>query len=951
MSAAGAAQPSVEVPVSSTSNGDEGFVGDTGVSAVGGDGDPAAGGSGSANLKDHQHSGLLIHHDPTEDEEVSSQLKVREVFNNRETGRVVKSYFPVYSESRQLWLQYRSVEYKVPVDGSNKGPESPANRLRVKKKTAAAGPASPTKAANTDKTTPSPVSEAGAGDTSMGTETTAGAEGTSAEGAPTTEISSTIALPADNTTTATTTTAAATADASTGAFPAVSEPNPTTGDGGADNEQRTDSSKGELPDSTSPVEVVMDLSTSDIAALTQAPADAEANKTPFTVSISAGGGGGDGGDGDGEGNEDAVEQVQLEDDADVPQEEPTAMSAGGDTLPSRAQPSVASPVLTSATPGDNGDAPTATEAATGPADDATVGAPVASLSPHSARSETSAEGSESSLRQPILQMETVEAASAALAMSTPSRSPSSIPAESNKQEHLTVEEKEEENKEENEEEEMPETVFTRLAELLTAHRAGMLGGFINHHPAAESLSAESESSAAAPLLEPLSDGAADEKSLPTADDHRPALSLSPSQQFLQIGEPSVTSEDATTTVPAATATSSIAAIGATNSGTGVPMKKVAEWSAAEILVEKELNFTIVSAKMSFDGTEVVMLLAARVNTKETAEGGEKGEVYPQTTVYYIVSYLPLEQRFHNPFPKLFLPSDRDAVLDFCVGPVAFETLTRTAFVLTKQSLRLFSMHTGRELITNNFPFVWELGSFAPNLVTVCPSQRVVTLAATDDARIAVFLLQHTRDGSSHITSLQEERDLEKRRKLSAKVRAAVPGATMQEEAHVYSVQPHEAAVRTVLNIVVESSPEHFAIQTDAQDIVEALVAHVMKNIDIRAERDRKAGLIAEVYEGKMGFIEPMVWPPMITEVLPLRLTSDSPVEGEGGGENGMQGESPRGGKGRKSKNGRKKNKKERMKGVAQQGGVSVVVDANAQNSEEVTAETYSVVHSDAAEPL
>jgi hypothetical protein len=310
------------------------------------------------------------------------------------------------------------------------------------------------------------------------------------------------------------------------------------------------------------------------------------------------------------------------------------------------------------------------------------------------------------------------------------------------------------------------------------------------------------------------------------------------------------------------------------------MRRVVEWSDGEVLVERDLCFTILSAKMSSDGTELVLLLACKLKdgagiseTRQTpGVATTPSSLAGALTVYHLVPYLALEGRFPKHFPRLCLPSETDAVLDFCVGPVAQETQTRVAFVLTRHAVRVFSLHTGREIITNTVPFVWDLTSFAPTMLGLCASQRVLTLAAVDDARVAVFLLQHSEDGSTEKTADQEVREQALRQKLVARVRESSGPRHVDTHALLTAVPLQEHAVRTVLNLIIPSAPLHQAAVSDVQDIVDALMDHVCRCIDLVHAREGKAGFIKELFDGNMGYIAPTSWPPTVDSFPPLQLS-------------------------------------------------------------------------------
>jgi hypothetical protein len=350
------------------------------------------------------------------------------------------------------------------------------------------------------------------------------------------------------------------------------------------------------------------------------------------------------------------------------------------------------------------------------------------------------------------------------------------------------------------------------------------------------------------------------------------------------------------------------------------MRRVVEWSDGEVLIERDLRFTILSAKMSSDGTELVLLLACKLKDSagisEVRQGSETAantsSLAGALTVYHLVPYLALDGRFPKHFPRLCLPRETDAVLDFCVGPVALETQTRVAFVLTRHAVRVFSLHTGREIITNTVPFVWDLASFAPTMLGLCASQRVLTLAAVDDARVAVYLLQHSEDGSTDKTEDQESREQALRRKLVARVRDTSNPLNVDTHALPTAVPLHEHAVRTVLNLVIPAAPLHQAAVTDVQDIVDTVIEHVFRCIDLVHARERKAGFIKELFDGNMGYIAPTSWPPSVDQFPQLQLSQpeeEDAAPGAGAGGDALSPNSVSRERGRHRRDGRRKRRR------------------------------------------
>jgi hypothetical protein len=355
--------------------------------------------------------------------------------------------------------------------------------------------------------------------------------------------------------------------------------------------------------------------------------------------------------------------------------------------------------------------------------------------------------------------------------------------------------------------------------------------------------------------------------------------------------------------------------------TAPAMRRVVEWSDGEVLTERNLRFTILSAKMSSDGTELVLLLACKLKDGAGISEVRQGPGAATTTsspagaltAYHLVPYLALEGRFPKHFPRLCLPSETDAVLDFCVGPVAQETQTRVAFVLTRHAVRVFSLHTGREIITNTVPFVWDLASFAPSMLGLCASQRVLTLAAVDDARVAVYLLQHSEDGSTEKTADQEGREQALRQRLVARVRESSNPLHVDTHALPTAVPLQEHAVRTVLNLVIPSAPLHQAALIDVQDVVDALMDHVGRCIDLVHARERKAGFIKELFDGNMGYIAPTTWPPTVDSFPPLQLSQpeeEDTASGAGASGDALSPNSVSRERGRHRRDGRRKRRRQ-----------------------------------------
>jgi hypothetical protein len=93
----------------------------------------------------------------------------------------------------------------------------------------------------------------------------------------------------------------------------------------------------------------------------------------------------------------------------------------------------------------------------------------------------------------------------------------------------------------------------------------------------------------------------------------------------------------------------------------------------------------------------------------------------------------------TPYITFQLNDKEDSIEGFHIGPVLKETLTRFAFIQTRKSgLRIFSLGTSQEIITDQFPFFPNLPppTFSSLISTLCPSQRVLVFGGVTDPRIA-----------------------------------------------------------------------------------------------------------------------------------------------------------------------------------------------------------------------
>lgn len=183
-----------------------------------------------------------------------------------------------------------------------------------------------------------------------------------------------------------------------------------------------------------------------------------------------------------------------------------------------------------------------------------------------------------------------------------------------------------------------------------------------------------------------------------------------------------------------------------------------KWYCAKVK-EFILTSRIEKIKSSYDGTRLFLLISYATVSKQIkfsvitiALDNPDTSASSKTAPEYSI----LKPRIELPSATLTL-DPRDTVIDFVVGPVMKETLTRCVYIHTRlEGLRLFSLETGREItdtgspITNDgFPFMPKLSkgsSYDPIISCVCTSQRAMIFGSSDDARVGVYIFTHSEDG-------------------------------------------------------------------------------------------------------------------------------------------------------------------------------------------------------------
>ena len=343
--------------------------------------------------------------------------------------------------------------------------------------------------------------------------------------------------------------------------------------------------------------------------------------------------------------------------------------------------------------------------------------------------------------------------------------------------------------------------------------------------------------------------------------------------------------------------------------------------------------------MSHDGLDTVFLLK-RVSSASSVASRVNHLLGGQVVVIeYVFAILLMDtHQFHTPFPHLSINFPTKAsgaaagtklggkkgsgvqqevlngVLDYCIGPVRLESLTRALFVLTSEGLvRAFSLHTGDELLSAVFPFNVEkyaappsvpplavdgsssstktmanksgeqhskYSSFSPTSLSLCPSQRVLTLSSADDARVAVFVFAHDDDGASctvHHSNHDEH---------TRSARGEESGALQHEQQqHHHSAMANWGAMfrsveflrgvatKTVMDAPVPPPAVH-PFEQGALSLLWNVVDKVFAEVDTKARAVWQRQRISELLGDRLGVVDPTEWPP--TEAHLLRAAGGPP---------------------------------------------------------------------------
>lgn len=226
----------------------------------------------------------------------------------------------------------------------------------------------------------------------------------------------------------------------------------------------------------------------------------------------------------------------------------------------------------------------------------------------------------------------------------------------------------------------------------------------------------------------------------------------------------------------------------------------------------------------------------------------------------IITYHIETKSFIHPYPKFPL-LQTDKLLNFHVGPISAETLTRLAFVHVNNSLRMFSLATGRE-ISPNRSFPYSLSPISPSSVNrtseinlhllsaLCPAQRILASSAPNDSRVFIHKFQYLTD--------QEERE-----KMYGGFNTFPPGIAKGLS------QPISFLQKFSLETLSLSENEDVG-KDDVSDNIKAFLIDIIINtilpaVDVKIASveavKKRINIINEIYgrNSDLGVIEPTEW--------------------------------------------------------------------------------------------
>lgn len=269
--------------------------------------------------------------------------------------------------------------------------------------------------------------------------------------------------------------------------------------------------------------------------------------------------------------------------------------------------------------------------------------------------------------------------------------------------------------------------------------------------------------------------------------------------------------------------------------------------------------------MSEDGEEVYISLTYRQDNplSKNVAGME-----PYTDYVMIVTLSLGDLQFKLPYPKFSLGKHED-FHQFLVGPLLEETLTRTLFVHTSAATRLFSLETGHEILTfgaskgqGHFPYESSLLGFEPQLMALCPSQRVLAFATPEDSRIEINYLHHVFDGIDEELpeplSLHPEPTNDYQHYKDSLLSPAQRAHDLsQPEAHLRAI-----STRSVLVHPVEPDQERVEARSEAKRAIGYIWEAFLVALEKKDDAVRRKHVAADVYGANTGLgkVHPTHWP-------------------------------------------------------------------------------------------
>ena len=180
------------------------------------------------------------------------------------------------------------------------------------------------------------------------------------------------------------------------------------------------------------------------------------------------------------------------------------------------------------------------------------------------------------------------------------------------------------------------------------------------------------------------------------------------------------------------------------------------WEAQEVhSLSKAATFF--GAKMSPDGLVVVFLVLF-----SKYKSGAVSRDDADTGAFVTIDATTMQMK--APYP-VFELTKSDNIVDFQVGPITKETLTRNVFVCSAiGGLRAFSLTTGEEILNSCFPFNAKHPSkdkikspFKYGLFNMCQSQRIMVCKGEKESKsLLVYRFEDTGMREDNI-GIQEER--------------------------------------------------------------------------------------------------------------------------------------------------------------------------------------------------